>query len=160
MKFFTLFFLAVAVAAVAFPSPEVVAPDFESAELLAGVKGLPGKTIVCAKNRFTAKQIRNVANATLRHISNKSIKTSDTGVSYPHRYNYKDPHVKLSKSCKKGDELYEFPIESHGVWRGGSVRHIPDRIVLKGKLGKKDATYCGLITHTGATGNGFKSCSG
>lgn len=67
---------------------------------------------------------------------------------YPHRYGYKDPHVKLASACKKTDKnLYEFPIIGNGKYKGEDTKNIPDRIVVKQKS-KKEAIYCGLITHT------------
>ncbi|CAE6443710.1 unnamed protein product, partial [Rhizoctonia solani] len=59
----------------------------------------------------------------------------------------------FSENCSR--PFFEFPIFNSQVYTGGNPG--PDRIVI-GSLSGADATVCGVITHTGASGNGFTQC--
>ncbi|KAK2831000.1 hypothetical protein FQN49_007103 [Arthroderma sp. PD_2] len=171
MKFTTLFLLAATTVAVSARVPAVEPRGVDSIEaILASVSNLPkksvscgmGKGIITGRQTFKAKQIEKTAGATVQHIEDKSITPGNP--QYPHNYRYRDQNVHLSSACTRDDgnsgKLFEFPIEANGIYKGPDVSHVPDRIIVKGKVKSNKAVYCGLITHRGAPGNNFNSCSG
>ncbi|XHG03111.1 hypothetical protein AWENTII_006432 [Aspergillus wentii] len=109
---------------------------------------------------YKPSTIKSAAEAAFSNVLAKK-KVGDN--NYPHSYGMNDDGVKFTSSvCKKGDDLYEFPIKTHGKFTSGSVKDLPDRVVIK-KKSKKEAYYCGLITHINAHGDAnapFTSCSG
>ncbi|KAH0600771.1 hypothetical protein MHUMG1_01770 [Metarhizium humberi] len=67
---------------------------------------------------------------------------------YPHEYRNLEK-IKLTGS----GPYYEFPISANGeVYDGGSPG--PDRVIIT-----KDCKQAGVITHKGASGNSFVTCS-
>ncbi|PGH03222.1 hypothetical protein AJ79_07417 [Helicocarpus griseus UAMH5409] len=136
-----------------------------------GILRLPKKDVKCVDQRHSARQIDKTAERAAKLIQKKK----QLGGKYKHL----DPSVKLINGCKKGDEMYEFPILDRGIFTGKNVPWKPknpkdknekspfgpgpDRIILKGKWGKfgkkNKMTYCGLITHTGMDENNFQKCS-
>lgn len=87
---------------------------------------------------------------------------------YPHQFNNGED-LNLSSKCKAGDpDMQEYPLKQGTYYNGGNQnkKQGPDRVVYLHKQGETDpvenlpqATFCGVMTHTGASDNDFVLCS-
>ncbi|KAG2414422.1 hypothetical protein HFD88_003613 [Aspergillus terreus] len=161
MRAFIFLVIAAAWSAVAEPIPTL-----DGIEALEGSDASALKDVRCGKTTIKARQISKTSDKTLEYLLDPKKKRpkNTSGVEYPHEYRNDPDHLPFLNGCtddtpqhKPQGTLYEFPIFANGIFTGGQPG--PDRIVIKRK-GKNKAVYCGLMTHTGAVGNGFVRCSG
>ncbi|KAL9936886.1 hypothetical protein V8E36_004121 [Tilletia maclaganii] len=95
----------------------------------------------CGSKYYSSSQVARVV-----QLSNQNAAPSST---YPHTYNNYEG-FDFSDYCS--DRTYsEYPLTTSG-YTGGSPG--PDRVIV----GKSSRSFCGAITHTGASGNNFVSC--
>ncbi|KAL4892333.1 Ribonuclease/ribotoxin [Aspergillus ambiguus] len=154
------------VIAVAFSVIAEPIPTLDSIDALEGIDGSALNDVRCGNTTIKAKQIDKSSDKTLDYLlkPEKKRPKNPAGVEYPHEFRNEPDHLAFLNGCtdntpqhKPQGTLYEFPIFANGIFTGGQPG--PDRIVIKRK-GRKQAVYCGLMTHTGAHGNGFVRCSG
>ncbi|CAE6502595.1 unnamed protein product [Rhizoctonia solani] len=159
-RIFTL--LALSALALAIPTPTKSSTLFNRT-----VSGAAGAN--CGKNTFTATEVEAAAAAAASHAA----AGSQIGKNkYPHRFNNREGMLTMPKYTASypitvflilgfefqsncNPPFLEFPIFNSKVYTGGSPG--PDRVVI-GNLSGSDSAVCGVITHTGASGNGFLQC--
>ncbi|KAJ6471080.1 guanyl-specific ribonuclease C2 [Mycena vitilis] len=118
----------------------LVAPLALAAPTL-GPKGL----VTCGRNRYETYEVNSAVRTGYGYL-----KKGKTISNYPHVLN----GIKslLAAECKDVT-AYEFPILPDAIFNG-STGPGPDRVILNGS-----GDYCGVLTHTGASGNTFVSCT-
>ncbi|PWZ00459.1 guanyl-specific ribonuclease U1 [Testicularia cyperi] len=130
MKFSAAAFLAV------LPALALAAPvELESRQ--------GGVAVNCGGKSYTSTQVNRAINNALQDRASST--------SYPHTYNNYEG-FDFSDYCN--GPYQEFPlVTSSSGYTGGSPG--PDRVIYD----SNDRTFCGAITHTGASGNNFVGCS-
>ncbi|KAH6603881.1 hypothetical protein Trco_007327 [Trichoderma cornu-damae] len=104
-------------------------------------------TATCGKVFYSAGAVGAASSAACSHVRAGS---TAGGSTYPHRYNNRERF--RFKGLPK--PYFEFPILSSGkVYTGGDPG--ADRVVITGQC-----SIAGVITHKGASGNGFVACAG
>ncbi|KAK0548914.1 hypothetical protein OC846_002503 [Tilletia horrida] len=99
-------------------------------------------SVSCGGKRYSSGQV-----ATAVDYSDSNAAPSTT---YPHQYNnYEGFNFRAYCSDSTYDE---YPLTTSG-YTGGSPG--PDRVIV----GRSSGTFCGAITHTGASGSSFLKCS-
>ncbi|KAM3443975.1 hypothetical protein NHJ13734_001699 [Beauveria thailandica] len=99
----------------------------------------------CGTVYYSASQVSAASSAACNYVVNGGTAGSS---SYPHEYhNYEGFDFPVS------GPWYEFPIQSGGVYTGGSPG--ADRVIINDQCAQ-----AGAITHRGASGNNFVGCSG
>ncbi|KAN0117063.1 guanyl-specific ribonuclease F1 [Hyaloscypha variabilis] len=104
----------------------------------------------CDGTIYSQQNIDDAATAALSYYASGETVGRD---SYPHQY--KD-YEGFSFTCSA--PYLEFPIETSGVYSGGSPG--ADRVVI-GSISSDESTaeYCAVITHDGQSGNDFGECT-
>ena len=99
---------------------------------------------------YSQQNIDDAATAALSYYASGQTVGRD---SYPHQY--KD-YEGFSFTCSA--PYLEFPIETSGVYSGGSPG--ADRVVI-GSISSDESTaeYCAVITHDGQSGTDFGECT-
>ncbi|KAK0716802.1 Ribonuclease/ribotoxin, partial [Lasiosphaeria miniovina] len=111
-----------------------------------GTDGLA--SIKCSTTVWTKQQVdAAVAEGCRLQKANTPIGRS----SYPHKFNNYEKLVFAAAS-----PYFEFPIVLNGIYAGGAPG--ADRVVFNPDL-NNSCVYVGAMTHSGASGNGFLSCS-
>ncbi|KAH7323371.1 Ribonuclease/ribotoxin [Rhizoctonia solani] len=140
--FQTFTFFALSALALAIPTPTKPSDLFK--RTISGAVGAD-----CGQTAFTEAEVEAAASA----AASLAAKGSQIGKNkYPHQFNNREGFEFLP-NCSP--PFFEFPIFKSKVYTGGSPG--PDRVVF-GSLSGSDSAFCGLITHTGASGNGFLQC--
>ncbi|CAE6519175.1 unnamed protein product [Rhizoctonia solani] len=142
-RIFTL--LALSALALAIPTPTKSSTLFNRT-----VSGAAGAN--CGKNTFTATEVEAAAAAAASHAA----AGSQIGKNkYPHRFNNREG-FEFQSNCNP--PFLEFPIFNSKVYAGGSPG--PDRVFIpRFRVQLINPTgLTGVITHTGASGNGFLQC--
>ncbi|KAG8705560.1 hypothetical protein FRC08_001610 [Ceratobasidium sp. 394] len=128
--------------ALAIPAPTKTSPAEK--RTISGVTGAD-----CGGFTFTADQVAAAASAAASHIASDSVVGSN---KYPHVFNNR---FTFDDGCNP--PFFEFPVFPSKVYTGGSPG--ADRVIV-GSVSGSDAAFCAVdvITHRGATGNGFLQC--
>ncbi|TRM59537.1 Ribonuclease/ribotoxin [Schizophyllum amplum] len=106
----------------------------------------PSGTVTCGSHKYSLSQVKAAVA--------QGIKYEDNPVgsnSYPHTFNN---YEGLKMWCTGESDYNEFPILSSGSLYTGSSPGA-DRVIFS-----DNGVYCAVVTHTGASGNNFVSCSG
>ncbi|KAK2016246.1 guanyl-specific ribonuclease F1 [Colletotrichum eremochloae] len=104
---------------------------------------LQKRDTICGSTRYSTTSVNMAANVACHHLR---ARTNVGG--FPHRY-YNNEGFKFTGS----GPWYEFPLKTNTFYSGGYSG--PDRVVINGAC-----QQVGHITHTGASGNAFRGCSG
>ncbi|KAG8737050.1 hypothetical protein FRC10_008646 [Ceratobasidium sp. 414] len=142
--------------ALAIPAPTKTTPLEK--RIISGVTGAD-----CDGSTFTADQVAAAASAAASHIASH---TSVGFSKYPHVFNNHEGKSSPEPSPLSANILMAPTQASHSilaaVLRFTSSRSSPpspgaNRVVV-GSVSGSDAAFCDVITHIGATGNGFLQC--
>ncbi|CAE6473702.1 hypothetical protein ACGC1H_001108 [Rhizoctonia solani] len=142
--------LAVAVPALAIPAPTET-PDLSKRTII------DGRTADCLGVQFFQQAaVVAAGQAAVNHVRAKT--TVGTN-KYPHVFRNKPENFVFQAGCNP--PYWEFPIMPNGAIFAGRNNNQPgtERVVI-GSISStsNDAHLCGVMTHIGATGNGFKEC--
>ncbi|KIY70262.1 ribonuclease-domain-containing protein [Cylindrobasidium torrendii FP15055 ss-10] len=105
----------------------------------------PSGSVTCGSNVYTLAQVKSATAAGYAQVGNPIGSNS-----YPHKFNN---YEGLSMWCSGESSYQEWPILKSGTYSGGSPG--ADRVIFS-----SNGVYCAVVTHTGASGNNFVSCSG
>ncbi|KAL7273169.1 hypothetical protein RUND412_003995 [Rhizina undulata] len=127
---------------------ELASPDFTSVLAVQGVSGVVA--VDCDGYAISKSTVQNAAEEALGHL-NAGTQVGRNG--YPHQYKNYETFI-FNAGCEA--PYYEFPVFGSYIYTGGPPGC--SRVII-GSWDGTNATFCGSITHCGASGNAFLRCN-